>query len=1330
MRAATIYVRATCATSPGSCGSADGSTPETAFATIAAGVAAVRNAGDEVIVGPGDYAEGNIGPSRSGVVGRPIVLRADASGTATGDAPGEVTLHPPPATADMTAFLILGRRYVTIEGFTLEGYTDPGIQVRAAAAGGENSSGISIRNNTVRGGDRSGIEITAVGPVEVVGNTVLRNLDSGIVVQGCISSQPKCQPGSSASVLPTISNNISGGNGSGTGGHGIFLLEAADGVVQNNVVFSNRSSGITLRSTTDIAVVNNLSYANAEEGFSIGSNNLGATRTSLVNVTSYGNGGWGAAVGSETGVSIGTISINNVFQGNGKGGFSLARNSTCGYVSGYNHNPDGHPLDTAESPYDRGARVRFVNASGADGILGGAGYADDDFRLVQRLGGAAENSPGVDDGAGPAPDFAIQGSTALGGALDRVTIDVGYHYGAQPSQRLRVAVPEMPIYVRKNGDDGADGLSPEHALATIARGAQKALAGTTVVVGPGIYAEGNLGVSARAGRVGFEGDPSGVRTRDDAGPVFLDATGKDTGFVLLDACQVQVSGFHVIGSQNAGIQIRAGSADARVFDNVVLNNARRGIEVIQANRTEVSNNLSYANGTGGIRISASAGVQVHDNSVYANGEDGILVDGASSNATVVRNATEGNATGITVRPDSTTGYVTGFNVVAEGLLSHAPQADSDVIGSPRFVRPAGHDGVLGGSGFADDDFHLRQDASVRSPAVDIDPAGPTARGSTRSDQLPDVGAADAGFHDSIGAAWKNPNAVQTVFVRDTGSDANDGSSPDGAFATLTHALDSVSGDALVIVGPGRYAEATLTIGRPDGFTAIVGDPSGALTTDAPGVVLLAGAPRAPRIVGSALLRNLVLGGARGAGLLIGSRASSVTVRDVAVCGSSSTGVMAFGDGFVLVNSLIFGNGGNGISLRSHRATLGMRVLNTTVAENRRTGVLLREDRAATSHLYLANNLIDGNGGKGVRGRQYRGAANLNADGYGPKLPPTPGDITADPRFASGPASPEVGCEALNDFKVSEESPVIDHGIGTPADYSLGERFVVSDGGVDVDATDLGYHYDALQLALPTRTATRTATRTRRTTPSVTATGTRVPTSTATPTDSRTVTSTVTATRTATRTATSSPTPTRTATATASRTLTSTPTATPTLPWTPTATLTATGTATSTVVPTSTDTATPLPTATATPPATATDTATPLPTATSTPTETNTPIDTATVTATSTATAVDTATSTATSTATHTHTPTHTATSTLTATPTHTDTATPTPTQTGTATPTQTETATPTQAETPTATATAVDTGTATATSTETPTNTETATPTETQTPTPTETATTTATAEI
>lgn len=939
----------------------------------------------------------------------------------------------------------------------------------AVGVGTEESGGSEfvVLANQVRKSAKAGITVFATGSIAANGNTVTESGMTGLSLQA--AGDP---------LQPSISNNTVGMSGT----HGIFLRGSEAGVMQNNVVFSNGDTGITLRSAPGVLVANNLVYANVREGLAVGTGDLAAPNAIIVNNTVYANGSWGLLVGTSLAPSAGAMVVSNIFQANVGGGIAIAGSSTCGYIAGHNVNVDGYGMGTPRSAYDVIADPLLFNPAGLDGRLGGAGYADDDFHLQQGRGGQTLDSPAVDAGPTTVAQIGLTGTTARGGAADLGTVDVGYHYGASAEQELVVVRPFMPIFVRKNGTSANDGLDPSRALASIQEAAELADAGGTVVVGPGRYAEGDIHPDQNRGPVTFLADSSGVATGDPPGTVLIDVAAAacdpvpspcDTGFTLLNACGAVVQGFHVTGGIDAGIQVREGSDDVKVYDNVVFSNARRGIQSLGANGGEIRNNLVYANGTGGISVEQGNNADVSNNTVYANGDVGILVGGSADESAalgvaVFRNIVAGNGRGVKVQPNSFLGYFTGFNVVPDGFMADTPRGDSDFVPDatvPLFVSPAGRDGMLAGEQFLDDDFHLVQQGSV---AVDIDLDDPDARadGSTRNDQTPDLGATDAGFHYPfwVGEPHATP-PTDVVFVRTAGSDDNDGRSAGHAFASVERALAAASNNGLIVIGPGIYHERHLQMGLGNQETVILlGDESGTLTGEPPGrVVIDSGGRHAPTVAGGVLIDGLTLTGARGPGLRVLRGARGVTIRNSTVCGNTGDGVVTAGDTVTVANSLIWGNGGAGITVRLRRALGSTQLLNNTVAANQKQGVVVRETGARASHALLYNNIVSGNGGTGItapaiRERSPSMGRNLNTDGYGRRTVPGLGDLTDAPRFAAGVPQPAVGCGAIEQLRVGRSSPAIDAGVGTAIEMGLGTRSATTDDAVDSGPTDLGYHY--------------------------------------------------------------------------------------------------------------------------------------------------------------------------------------------------------------------------------------------------------------------------------
>ena len=688
---------------------------------------------------------------------------------------------------------IANSRAGSLIGNTLSGTTGHGIVIGSETDPGAN---FIVNANHVGTSAASGINLWGSNDAHAADNQVFDSGSAGISLR-------MLGPGATS----TITGNTVGRSGA----DGVTLLGTVRATIQNNDLFSNGEAGLLLRGAPTSSVINNLVYANTRFGIAVGTGDnttIASPDAVIASNTIYHNGQFGIVIGTApvdtNGVPLpqspGALIVDNALQGNGfnvtgnedGGGIGVASGSLRGLVTGFNLNPDGYGDGIRVSPYDRFVDPAFVDPDGPDNILGGNGYEDDDFHLQQTP--ADQRSPGIDAGSGTAADIGITGSCLQGAGTDSGVIDVCYHYGAAADQSVHVSVPDLPMftYVRSSGSAENDGLSPQRALGSILSAAENAVPGATVVVGPGRYNEGDLHIRNNVTDVTFLADPSGALTGDMPGPVVIDATGcqrctetasgtqcrscADTAFVLVDTARVTIDGFHITGTREGGIQVRAGSGGTVIRNNVVFSNQGRGIESFiggaevnpppsPIDSVELTNNLVYANGSGGIRVNDTVNVVVLNNTVYGNGivteqSDAIHIGGNNDQVptrgvVLMRNIVQANRdVGIKVEGTAREGYVTGYNVslgLTNPLLAYAgntPRADSDFLGDALLVNPAGADGVLGGSGFADDDFHLLQGGAVVSPAVDIDFAEIDAlkNGTTSSAGTPDTGAADAGYH--------------------------------------------------------------------------------------------------------------------------------------------------------------------------------------------------------------------------------------------------------------------------------------------------------------------------------------------------------------------------------------------------------------------------------------------------------------------------------------------------------------------------------------------------------------------------------------------------------
>jgi parallel beta-helix repeat protein len=684
---------------------ADGTSPAAAFRTInrAAGQA---KPGDRIVVGAGEYSEGDITPAAFGRVR----FVADRRGTETGAGRGDIVVD---ATGHQSGFDLSHSLAVTIDGFVVYG--------------------ASI-----------GVYIKSWSDQVVISNNI-------------------------------ISNNTT---------HGIYIQDSKNVVVFNNLVYNNGSSGIL--------VTGNIS---------------GSPNAQVINNTIYGNGDRGIFFSGTTVTSPGGLVLNNIVEGNVTAGIQVNEGSCVDYVSAGNVAVDpfasGAPVDvTDKTPAD----AMFVSPAGPDGVLGGPGYADDDFHLSDRTAGQNVTSPAINAGSGLARSLRLASATTrVDGRSDAGLVDAGYHYRnfRPPPPRPRKHVRHVALFVDpSHGSDSNRGTTAATALQSLSRALELSRSGNRIVLLAGTYrpdsANGNLTLYARLGR--------GVFVHGTAGAV-IDATGFGRGMLILGPGNATLDGLDIRNANGAGIEIQDGAAvtlsysalcdngqeglrqtggSARIVqvtatgnhgtgvsvtgltefslqDSVAASNRGKGVQVLDSAAPQLVNNLIYANASSGVVISGqvtgSPNAQVLNNTIFGNGNRGLLIGGSnlkppSQGATVLRNIFQANMkAGLQVNGLSLPGYIGDYNLSADAYGALTPIGMHDIIADPLLVNPAGVDGILGGDGAADDDFHLDQRVagqSMTSPAVDaggIDVASAGLYGTTtRTDGVADSGAVDIGYH--------------------------------------------------------------------------------------------------------------------------------------------------------------------------------------------------------------------------------------------------------------------------------------------------------------------------------------------------------------------------------------------------------------------------------------------------------------------------------------------------------------------------------------------------------------------------------------------------------
>ena len=305
------------------------------------------------------------------------------------------------------------------------------------------------------------------------------------------------------------------------------------------------------------------------------------------------------------------------------------------------------------------------------------------------------------------------------------------------------------FYVRTTGSDTNVGDRPNDAWATLGFALTQLVAGDTLYVGSGTYAESlTFSTSGTAADpIEIHGDPSGAFT-GDAGEVLVDAGGAAFGLQLNGVSNVVVRGLTLTGARPAGaagggLYVNGGS-DLYLFANEVRANDC-GVQVVGATDVTLEANRVHSNdGTGGdgLLLDGTTNVELWNNVVYGNAGFGLHLLDAAVNTTVELNTFYQNV-GDQIREDGSgsigsvrhsllsEGSAAGIRLVAGTTITesnnlmwmHAgpdvqigtdPPAPPSGSANPQFLAPAGSDGMLGGVNAADDDFTV---AAV-SPALD------------------------------------------------------------------------------------------------------------------------------------------------------------------------------------------------------------------------------------------------------------------------------------------------------------------------------------------------------------------------------------------------------------------------------------------------------------------------------------------------------------------------------------------------------------------------------------------------------------------------------------
>ncbi len=203
-----------------------------------------------------------------------------------------------------------------------------------------------------------------------------------------------------------------------------IVTETSDALlIEGNRISNNTGDGIVLGETQDARILHNLVYNNTLSGVVLASISMNIM---FANNTFYRNGG--DHFREEQFGGTGTVTGNILVEGGSLsvrllGGSSFQRSNNLIFA---NAGDPGSPLDLEADPL-------FVDPFGADGILGGPGASDDDFRVLdasQALDAGLETAANtIFPFSGPAATRTSRSdATPDGMGPDGSALNLGYHY--------------------------------------------------------------------------------------------------------------------------------------------------------------------------------------------------------------------------------------------------------------------------------------------------------------------------------------------------------------------------------------------------------------------------------------------------------------------------------------------------------------------------------------------------------------------------------------------------------------------------------------------------------------------------------------------------------------------------------------------------------------------------------------------------------------------------------------------------------------------------------------------------------------------------------------
>jgi parallel beta-helix repeat protein len=448
LRFAPIYVDATSGKD-----ASDGTTPDRAVRTIARALR-MSQRGNRILIGSGTYAEGDL--LISGLNGNDN--RQDASLPGPNGLARELRIEGEPgvvidatigcrnglgaAVRCLRGFRFERESRVVLSGVEITGAGAQAIQVRRDSE--LTATNVKLRGNTDEGFEvlqnsiatLSKFESSGNGGVGIdagnIGDTSQLTLSDGVISDNARNDGLRLRGGTFEIFRTTVERNgnggvavdgasrfvFDGGRVANNAANGIEIEGTDDATVSDSVVTAN-GDGITITDSAGTTVWNNLVYSNRSTGISVVGTATGSPNAQILNNTIYGNGQRGLVVGGgDFGPpSPGATVLRNIFASNVTAGINVNSGSLEDYVGDYNLSAD---------PYGPFTPVGFHDIIGDPKLVDPAAAA---FQLQQIEAGQQQQSAAVNAGGMTAAAAGVAHlTTRRDGVADTGEADLGFHY--------------------------------------------------------------------------------------------------------------------------------------------------------------------------------------------------------------------------------------------------------------------------------------------------------------------------------------------------------------------------------------------------------------------------------------------------------------------------------------------------------------------------------------------------------------------------------------------------------------------------------------------------------------------------------------------------------------------------------------------------------------------------------------------------------------------------------------------------------------------------------------------------------------------------------------